>query len=275
MSDWNPSLYSRFEDERTRPARELLARVPLGAASVAYDLGCGPGNSTELLIARFPEATVVGTDNSQAMIDSAAKRLASGSNATSNSNGPKVRVELADIATWQPAGDLPAPDLIYANAALQWVPDHPTLLPRLFSFLAPGGVLAIQMPDNRDEPTHRTMREVASLAPWEHHIGPAAAVRTKLLTLNGYYDLLAPLTPQLDVWRTAYQHPMDSAEAIVEWVSATGLRPFVDPLPPDLRVTYLAEYTKRIDAAYPPRADGKRLLAFPRLFIVATKPVKP
>lgn len=257
MSDWNPALYSRFEDERTRPARELLARVPLGAAHVAYDLGCGPGNSTELLVARFPSATVIGTDNSQSMLDSAKKRL------------PAARFELSDIASWQP--ETP-PDLIYANAALQWVGDHETLLPKLFAMLAPGGVLAIQMPDNREESTHRLMREVASEPPWEHHIGPAASVRTKLLTLNTYYDLLAPHAAQLDVWRTAYQHPMDSAGAIVEWVSATGLRPFVDPLPTDLRASYLAEYERRIDAAYTVRSDGKRLLAFPRLFIVAVRP---
>lgn len=256
MSDWNPALYSRFEDERTRPARELLARVPLTSARIAYDLGCGPGNSTELLIARFASATVIGTDNSPSMLDSAKKRL------------PAARFELSDIGTWHP--ETP-PDLIYANAALQWVGDHETLFPKLFAMLAPGGALAVQMPDNRDESTHRLMREVAAVPPWEHHIGPAASVRTKLLTLNAYYDLLAPHATQLDVWRTAYQHPMDSAAAIVEWVSATGLRPFVDPLPPDLRASYLAEYERRIDAAYSVRSDGKRLLAFPRLFIIATK----
>lgn len=259
MSEWNPALYSRFEEERTRPARELLARVPLGsiAVRIAYDLGCGPANSTELLVARFPSATVIGTDNSQAMLDSAKKRLSA------------ALFELSDISTWQPDT---APDLIYANAAMQWVGDHETLLPKLFAMLAPGGVLAVQMPDNRDESTHRLMRELASETPWEHHIGPAASVRTKLLTLNAYYDLLAPQAAQLDVWRTAYQHPMNSAAAIVEWVSATGLRPFVDPLPTDLRASYLAEYERRIDAAYSVRSDGKRLFAFPRLFIVAVRP---
>ncbi len=259
MSDWNPALYSRFGDERTRPARELLARVSLSADTtrIVHDLGCGPGNSTELLVARFPSATVIGADNSQSMLDSARKRL------------PTARFELSDIATWQPDT---APDLIYANAALQWVGDHETLLPKLFAMLAPGGVFAVQMPDNREESTHRLMREVASEPPWEHHIGPAASVRTKLLSLNTYYDLLAPHSAQIDVWRTAYQHPMDSAAAIVEWVSATGLRPFVDPLPLDLRATYLAEYERRIDAAYSVRSDGKRLLAFPRLFIVAVHP---
>jgi len=224
-SDWNPELYRRFEDERTRPARELLARVTLTDAARVYDLGCGPGNSTELLVERFPGAKVVGTDNAEAMLASARKRL------------PACAFELSDIAQWQPADP---PDLIYANAALQWVADHETLIPRLFKALAPGGVLAIQMPDNRDEPTHRLMREVASLDPWASCIGNAAAIRTTLLALNAYYDLLAAEAAEVDVWRTAYQHPMDTPAAIVEWVRSTGLRPFIDPLSPEYRDGFLA-----------------------------------
>ncbi len=256
MSDWNPSLYSRFEYERTRPARELLDRVPLSKASLVVDLGCGPGNSTELLVRRFPDANVVGTDNSQAMLDSARKRL------------PGVQFDLSDISDWKPGT---APDVIYANAALQWVGKHETLIPRLFASLAPGGVLAIQMPDNRNEPTHRSMREVAALEPWSRAIDEAAALRTAILPLQAYYDLLAPQAAQIDVWHTIYQHPMTSPAAIVEWVSATGLKPFVEPLNPELRASYLAEYEKRIAAAYLPRADGKLLLAFPRMFIVAQR----
>lgn len=262
MSDWNPALYSRYEDERTRPARELLARVPLAAAAKVFDLGCGPGNSTELLVSRFPGAAVVGTDNSEAMLASARKRL------------PQAQFELSDIATWQPGAGDAAPDLIYANAALQWVPDHARLIPRLFAALAPGGVLAIQMPDNREEPTHRLMRELASEAPWTEPIGDYSKLRTELFSISQYYDLLAaPATgaANVDVWRTAYQHPMDSAAAIVEWVRATGLKPFVDRLPPDLQASYLAEYEKRVAKAYPVRSDGKLLLAFPRMFIVAQK----
>lgn len=255
-SDWNPELYRRFEDERTRPARELLARVTLTEATRVYDLGCGPGNSTELLVERFPGATVVGTDNSEAMLASARKRL------------PACAFELSDIAQWQPAD---APDLIYANAALQWVADHEALVPRLFKALAPGGVLAIQMPDNRDEPTHHLMREVATLEPWASCIGNAAAIRTKILALNAYYDLLAADAAEVDVWRTAYQHPMDTPAAIVEWVRSTGLRPFIDPLTSEYREGYLAEYERRIAQAYLPRADRRLLLAFPRLFIVARR----
>jgi trans-aconitate 2-methyltransferase len=256
MLDWNPALYRRYEDERTRPAQELLARVPLTEAALVVDLGCGPGNSTELLMQRFPGAEVLGTDNSEAMLVSARERL------------PAARFELSDIAGWQP--ELP-PDLIYANASLQWVPGHEALIPRLFASLAPGGVLAIQMPDNREEPTHRLMRAVAGEGPWAAAIGDADKLRTLLLELDAYYDLLAADAAQVDVWRTAYQHPMASAAAIVEWVRGTGLKPFVDRLPPELQASYLAEYERRVDAAYPPRADGKRLLAFPRMFIVAQR----
>ncbi|RZL68151.1 MAG: trans-aconitate 2-methyltransferase [Variovorax sp.] len=259
MLDWNPALYRRYEDERTRPAQELLARVPLTAATRVVDLGCGPGNSTELLVQRFPGADVLGIDNSEAMLVSARERL------------PAARFELSDIATWAPASKEQAPDLIYANAALQWVPDHATLIPRLFAALAPGGVLAIQMPDNRQEPTHRLMREVAAEAPWAEPIGNADALRTELLGIGGYYDLLAPVAAKVDVWHTIYQHPMASAKAIVEWVRGTGLKPFVDRLPPKLQASYLADYEARIARAYPARTDGKLLLAFPRMFILAQK----
>ena len=256
MLDWNPALYSRYEDERTRPARDLLSRVPLAAAARVVDLGCGPGNSTELLRQRYPAADLVGIDNSEPMLASARQRL------------PQARFEFGDIANWAPQA---APDLIYANAALQWVPDHESLIPRLFAALAPGGVLAIQMPDNREEPTHRLMREVAGEAPWAQAIGNPDRLRTELFGIDRYYDLLAADAAAVDVWRTAYQHPMASAAAIVEWVRATGLKPFVDLLPGELKSSYLAEYERRIARAYPARADGRLLLAFPRLFIVAQK----
>ena len=256
MQDWNPQLYSRYEDERTRPARELLGRVPLTDPSVVVDLGCGPGNSTELLVARFPKARVTGVDNSKAMLESAAKRL------------PGVSFVASDIKDWMPQE---APHLIYANAALQWVGDHEHLIPKLFKALAPGGVLAIQMPDNRAEPTHRNMRELAAESPYREQIGDVSKLRTDLLSIQEYYDLLAQDAAQVDVWHTVYQHPMESAQAIVEWVRSTGLKPFVDPLSEDLRAEFLASYQRRVDAEYPVRSDGKRLLAFPRMFIVAQR----
>ena len=270
MQDWNPALYLRFANERTRPAAELLARVPAlqpARRLQIVDLGCGPGNSTELLVERFPGANVLGVDNSEAMLETARKQL------------PQARFEAGDIASWTPAEGEPAPDLIYANASIQWVGEHEALIPRLFSLLAPGGVLAVQMPDNRQEPSHRNMREVARLSQFAPHIGDADKVRTDILPIGAYYDLLAapqPAAPEreaasVDVWHTIYQHPMDSAAAIVQWLRGTGLKPFVEGLPAELQAEFLAEYERRIAAAYPERADGKRLLAFPRLFMVAQR----
>jgi trans-aconitate 2-methyltransferase len=256
MNDWNPALYRRFEDERTRPAAELLARVALQAPAQVFDLGCGPGNSTELLVQRFPQAAVTGTDNSPAMIAAARERL------------PHAAFELGDIASWRPAQ--PA-DLVYANASLQWIPDHERLIPRLFAQLAPGGVLAVQMPDNLDEPTHRLMRETAADARWAGAIGPADKLRARILAAQRYYDLLAPEAASVDVWRTTYHHPMGSPADIVQWLRSTGLKPFVEALPEAQQPGFLAEYERRIAAAYPARADGRRLLAFPRLFIVAQR----
>ena len=270
MLDWNPALYRRYEHERTRPAQELLARVPLISPTQVLDLGCGPGNSTELLVQRYPYAQVIGIDNSEAMLASARERL------------PATRFEFGDIAAWAPGGlqdmvaerdaDLKrAPDLIYANAALQWVPDHEALIPRLFAALAPGGVLAVQMPDNHAEPSHRLMLEVAAESPWAAAMGDAPRLRTDLLGIGRYYDLLAPAAASVDVWQTVYQHPMASAAAIVEWLRSTGLRPFVGSLPAHLQASYLAEYERRVAQAYPARTAGQRLLAFPRLFIVARR----
>ncbi len=255
LDDWNPALYARYEDERTRPAAELLARVPLASPAQVVDLGCGPGNSTELLVARWPHATVRGTDNSPAMLRAARERLS------------EVQFEESDIATWRPARPV---DVVYANAALQWVTGHGTLMPRLVEALVPGGVLAVQMPDNLDEPSHVAMRETAAEPRFAAHIGDANAVRERILDAAGYYDLLCG-SCQVDVWRTVYHHVMTDAAAIVEWVRATGLKPFVEALPAADRQAFLAAYQARIERAYPARADGKRLLAFPRLFIVARK----
>jgi len=266
VADWDPALYRRYEDERTRPARDLLARVPHVAPRRVVDLGCGPGNSTELLIARWPDAEVVGLDNSPGMLASARQRL------------PRTSFVEADIASWRAPDPV---DVIYSNATLQWVGGHRELLPRLFAQLAPGGALAVQMPDNLDEPSHRAMRDVAALPAFakagqgalrEAECGMTGETgeREQLLGAAGYYELLAPLAAAVDVWRTTYHHPMSSAAAIVEWVRGTGLRPFLDRLESGAaQADYLAEYERRIDAAYPQQADGKRLLAFPRLFIVA------
>lgn len=255
MSDWDPTLYSRFEDERTRPAAELLARVGAEAAAGIVDLGCGPGNSTQLLARRYPAARIVGIDTSARMLAAARERL------------PALRFEQCDAADWSPASPM---DLIFANATLQWLPDHERLVPRLLSLLSPGGTLAVQVPDNLDEPSHVLMREVATDARFAASTGEAAHPRARILPAQAYYDLLAARA-DVDLWRTTYFHRMQAASAIVQWLRSTGLRPFLDALTPALQAEFLAEYERRIDAAYPARADGVRLLAFPRLFFVARR----
>lgn len=254
MSDWSPALYARFEDERTRPARDLLAQVPLERPSSIVDMGCGPGNSTELLVERWPEATVIGLDSSPSMLEEARKRV------------PQARFDAADANRWVPGHGT---DLVFANAIYQWVPQHLQQLPKVLAAMGQGGVLAVQMPDNMAEPSHVLMRESAADGPWALRL--ASAARASLPPPRIYYDALKPYARHVELWHTTYNHVLADAASIVEWVKSTGLRPFLDPLDAEEREQFLADYTARITAAYPQTADGKVLLRFPRFFIVAVR----
>ncbi|VVQ07102.1 Trans-aconitate 2-methyltransferase [Pseudomonas fluorescens] len=254
---WSAKQYVAFEDERTRPARDLLAAIPDGDVRLAIDIGCGPGNSTELLVERFANAKVCGLDSSSDMIEAARKRL------------PQVQFDIADIDTWNDSGPF---DVIFANAVLQWVPDHATLLPSLVSKLAPSGSLAIQMPDNLNEHSHRLMREVAADGPWVGKLAGTAGLRTEMADASAYYSILKACCTRVDVWRTTYHHPLaGGASGVVEWFKGSGLRPFLEPLDEAERAQYLNQYQTAIERAYPALADGSVLLPFPRLFIVATR----
>ncbi len=255
MADWSAGQYLKFEDERTRPPRDLLARVPLQQPRRVVDLGCGPGNSTALLAERFPQAEIVGIDSSLDMLAKARQRL------------PNGTFIAADIATWTP----PRSDLIFANAAFQWVPDHPRVLRRLLETLPPGGVLGVQMPDNTREPALVLQREVAAGGPWANDPAVKAAARADLPPSESYYDLLKPVSAQLDIWHSVYHHVMATPQAIVEWFKGSSLQPFLEPLDAAAREEFLAAYTEKIAGSYRPRVDGKVLLKFPRLFIVAVR----
>ncbi|MGF1527550.1 MAG: trans-aconitate 2-methyltransferase [Candidatus Competibacterales bacterium] len=254
--DWNPACYETFATERTRPAKELLHRVAVAEAKTVLDLGCGSGTSTALLVARWPSARVEGVDTSEAMVAKARQRL------------PRVAFHLADVGAFVPGDGV---DVVFANAVFHWLPDHGALLPRWLRSVNPGGALALQMPDNLAEPSHRAMVEVAEHGPWAEELASATAARTALASAEVYYDWLIPQAETVDIWRTVYHHVLPGPEAVVAWFMATGLKPFVDPLPEPQRQAYLDAYRERLGAAYPPRADGKVLLRFPRLFIVATR----
>ncbi len=251
---WSAQQYARFEDERTRPVRDLIAAIPRNDARTAVDLGCGPGNSTEVLAARYPMATVRGLDSSDDMIRAARERL------------PGIGFDVADIGDWR----APAPvDVILANASLQWLPDHATLYPQLVAQLAEGGCLAVQTPDNLAEPAHRIARDLAAQPPWSAKL--AHVTHPDRHEPARYYALLKPLCARVDVWRTTYFHPLQGHDAIVEWFKGSALRPYLALLDAEEQQAFLDEYRRGVAAAYPSLADGTVLLPFPRLFVVAVR----
>ncbi|SCB10599.1 trans-aconitate 2-methyltransferase [Rhizobium multihospitium] len=253
---WSPSQYLKFEDHRTRPAMDLLARVTVADATRITDIGCGPGNSTELLIERFPQADILGMDAAPKMIEAARKRLAS------------CRFELADIASWKPAV---SQDLLFANAVLQWLPDHETLLPTLMTFLRDGGTLAVQMPDNLNEPTHVGMRTAAADGRWVDRLRAADSERTTILSASDYWSILKPHAAKIDIWRTTYNHPLTALDGIVDWFKGSGLLPYLSRLSVEEQAEYLGIYKGLLADSYPVMPDGTVLLPFPRLFIVASR----
>ncbi len=252
--DWSARQYLQFEDERTRPSRDLLAQVGLQRARRVVDVGCGPGNSTELLVERFPEAVVMGVDASKDMLAKARERLRA------------CEFVEADLVTWAPPADT---DLVFANAVLQWVPDHRRVMRRMLEALPEGGVLAVQMPDNTREPAHVLMQEVASRSPWSERLGEVG--RADLPEAESYYDLLQPLSRRVEIWHTVYEHVMEGPEAIVEWFKGSLLRPLLAAMNAEEGEEFLRAYGTEIAKAYARRVDGKTLLRFPRLFVVATR----
>ena len=250
--DWSPGTYLKFEAERTRPPRDLLAQVPIAAPRRVVDVGCGPGNSTELLVERFPEARVAGFDTSPAMVEAASKRL------------PQQEFWRADAQYWVPTPDT---DLVFANASYQWVPNHTDAFVRVLDALPEGGVLAVQMPDTLGEPSHRSMGKVAQQL--GHPVDGKA--REQILSPQQYFGALRAHARRVDVWVTFYHHLLEGHAAIAEWFKSTGLRPFLDPLDEREQQRFLDAYVAKIAGHYPLLDDGKVLLRFPRIFILAVK----
>jgi trans-aconitate 2-methyltransferase len=256
MADWNADQYLKFEDERTRPPRDLIAQIALAHPQRVVDLGCGPGNSTELLVARYPQAEVIGLDSSPDMLVQARARL------------PECAFIQADLVSWTPPERT---DLLFANASFQWLPDHQGVLRRMLQALPGGGVLAVQMPDNMDEPALALMSEVAGRGPWAGNPALATAAREPLPRPEAYYDLLKPLCAKLDIWHTIYNHVMAGPQAIVEWFKGSALRPYLSALDAAMADDFQAAYLDEIKQHYGARHDGRVLLPFPRVFIVAAR----
>lgn len=257
MATWNSQEYLRFADERTRPARDLAARIALASPGRVVDLGCGPGNSTAVLAERWPQAVLTGIDNSEPML-SAARR-----------DHPHWRWQQVDIAKWAAASAGERWDLVFSNAALQWVPNHAALFGPLFDCVASGGALAFQVPYTLEVSHQRRIRELAaawadrfSSRPASWHVEPA----------DFYYDALAPRAARVDLWITDYAHVLSGPEGIVEWYRGTGLRPYLEALPDETaRTEFVSEYLAAVTADHPRRSDGKVVMYFRRLFVVAYK----
>lgn len=253
---WNPGHYLKFSDQRLRPALDLLSRVPLDKAGRITDLGCGPGTVVPALAEAFPDADITGVDSSVEMLDSAR-----------SAHGDAATWVQADAATWQPGAPQ---DLIYSNAALHWLDDHETVFPRLMGFLNPGGVLAVQMPNQYAEPSHMLMREVAQDGPWAKTLAPLLRL-SPVARPDDYFAWLKPRATHVDIWQTEYCQVMTGEDPVLDWIGSTALKPLRDALTDDQRTIFTETLAQKLRAAYPKQPDTTTLFPFRRLFIVAVK----
>lgn len=256
MPTWDPDVYERYKTYRDRPALDLMVQIPAGDPAEIWDLGCGTGEHAALLAARHPAAAVHGLDSSPDMLAQARRR--------------ECRVDwlLSGIEDFAPAV---APDLVFTNAALQWLPDHQVLFPRLAGSLASGGVFACQMPMAFETEHHRILRETAEEGPWAHLTRSARMIRPTP-SMADYYGWLSPLCRDVDLWTTTYLHALEGDDPVVDWMHGTALRPYLDVLTDEpLREAFLDAFRARIARAFPAGEDGVTLFPFPRLFMVAVR----
>ena len=252
---WNPDQYLKFAQARLRPALDLLAQVGHSGPRRIVDLGCGAGNVTALLAQRWPHAELVGVDASAEMLERARGAL------------PQAQWVCADLAAWR----APQPvDLLFSNAALHWLGDHARLFPALLAQLAPGGVLAVQMPVNFASPSHTAIAETVYEGPWQQRLEPLLRPEP-VAAAQVYYKLLARDAAAVDIWETQYLHVLAGDDPVKEWTKGTWLKPFLDALDADEAAAFEAAYAARVRVAYRPLDDGSTLFPFRRLFIVARR----
>ncbi|MEI6578822.1 MAG: methyltransferase domain-containing protein [Eubacteriales bacterium] len=252
MFEWNANQYLKFKNQRTQPAIDLVSRISVEHPKKVIDLGCGPGNSTGVLAERFKDASILGVDNSADMI------------ATAKENYPHLDFSICDIG-----GDLSALgkdfNIVFSNACIQWVPDHRHLIKNLLGLVGNGGVLAIQIPFNFNEPIHRIIDEVAAGNVYLPEKRPY-----HVLTTGEYFDIFSEISNNFDIWEVAYNHVLDSHRDILEWYRGTGMRPYLSALPKDEQPLFEQAVLSRIVRSYPVQKNGKVIFRFPRLFMTAS-----
>ena len=262
---WDPGQYLKYSSERLRPALDLLERVSLTAPKTIVDLGCGAGNVTAFLAKRWPRARIVGVDNSKEMLDQARASVAG--------DAMQEWIE-ADIATWAPRESV---DVVYSNAALHWQDDHARLLPRIFDWIAPGGTLAVQMPDQFAAPSHVALAQVVATTRWRDRVERLHR-RSPVLPAAGYFRLLAAAAGRVDAWTTEYLHVLpasrDGVHPVAAWLKGTAMTPFLAALEADEVPRFIGDVSARVAEAYPPLPDGRVLFAFRRVFVVAERAIR-
>lgn len=252
---WDSAAYLQFKAERTQPSVDLVKRIGLERPRKLLDVGCGPGNSTQVLADAFPNALrIIGIDSSPEMIE------------TAKDDHPDMEFRLCDASGLSSLGEHDF-DVVFSNACLQWVPDHPRVLRDMLALLRPGGVLAVQLPMNTDEPIHRIIGELAASDEWRAELADARTFHT--LTQEAYFDLLAAETAQFQMWQTTYLHRLPSHEAIMDWYKGTGLRPYLSLLSDERAQAFEQAVLEEVAKRYPAQRNGEIIFRFPRLFFTA------
>lgn len=256
MSDWSAAQYSKFKQERTIPAMDLVHSIKCKNAKSVLDLGCGIGNSTAVLAKEFPGAEITGADNSDDMLAAARKE-----NPSIEFIKLDAEKELDSINKHY--------DIVFSNACIQWIPNHHKLLKSLFSLLNEDGILAVQIPQQSKHPVHHIIKSLSESKKWKNKLHVQRMYNN--LSENEYYDVLSELTDDFRIWETTYFHSMPSYESIIEWYKGTGLRPYLEQLSVDDQKAYLDDVMQCLKDTYPIQKNGEIIFRFPRLFFIARK----
>lgn len=232
---WNPDRYHQFEQERSAPFDDLLKLVDARAGLDVVDLGCGTGELTRRLADSLPGSAVLGIDSSPEMLARAA---------TQARPGLRFQQEAIESVTGQW-------NLVFSNAAIQWVDDHLALIPRLLGMVTPGGQLVVQLPSNHDSFAHRAIVETAAQSPFREALNGWTR-HSPVLPLEQYADLLyANGGRRLTVFEKVYPHVLENVEAVRDWVRGTALVPYLERLPEPLHRPFLERYTERLRSHWP------------------------
>ena len=257
MTDWNPSLYLKFEKERTQPVKDLISHIEKDQPLRIIDIGCGPGNSTRELQNKWPNAHIIGLDSSPNMIEKAKKDL------------PDIEWIVGDAGA--DLSHLGKFDIVFSNAAIQWVPNHERLLNKLFSMLKEEGALAIQIPNAKDMEINIAVETTATDAKWKEYFNDLEE-NIFYNVPEFYYDVMCNLTKEIYLWETYYYHVMKSHQEIINWYRSTGMKPFLDKLPNEtLKKEFEDDVLNKIKKEYKVQGNGNVLFPFRRIFLLGYK----